>query len=159
MSRTDWSAEAFPWLFVREGRIGTAPAVIKGLRSSHKLAFEVHVSNIQRYATDLALRKARETHGLNLFGVRAVDAMRLEKRLLHWKADILMEFDPLETGIERFAQMDKPNFVGRSALEVRRAASKRRRVVTLEIKSQRLPAHSDASVSWGGCWNGNLRRG
>ena len=38
---------------------------------------------------------------MKLFGARAVDSMRMEKGFLHWKADILVEFDPFETGAGR----------------------------------------------------------
>jgi dimethylglycine dehydrogenase len=55
----------------------------------------------QLYAAYLALRAAGEAHGLKLFGARAVESMRLEKGFLHWKADLLTEFDPFETGLDR----------------------------------------------------------
>ncbi len=146
VSRADWSKEAFPWLSVRSCFIGIAPAVVMGVSFSGELAYEIHVPNNQLFAAFLALRKAGEAHGLRLFGARAVESMRLEKGFLHWKSDLLTEFDPYETGLERFVKLDKGDFIGKRALEARRAAGPRKRLVTLKIEGRDAPAHGGASV-------------
>ena len=146
VSRADWSAEAFPWLSVRECFVGIAPAVVMAVSFSGELAYEIHVPNNQLYAAYLALRKAGEAHGLRLFGSRAIESMRLEKGFLHWKADILTEFDPYETGLSRFVRMEKGEFIGRAALEARRAEGPRRKLVTLAIDCDHAPSHGGASV-------------
>ncbi len=143
-ARGDWSREAFPWLSVREAHIGIAPAVVMAVSFSGELAYEIHVPNNQLYAAYLALRAAGEAHGLTLFGSMAVESMRMEKGFLHWKADILTEFDPFETGLERFVDMQKPDFIGREALANRPAP--KRRLVTLEVSCDYAPAHPGASV-------------
>ncbi|WP_317057588.1 GcvT family protein [Roseovarius rhodophyticola] len=145
-SRGDWSAAAFPWLSVRECFIGIAPATVFSLSFSGELAYEIHVPNNQLYAAYLALRQAGELHGLTLFGSRAVESMRLEKGFLHWKSDILTEFDPFETGLDRFVRMNKPDFIGKAALENRRKQGPQKKLVTLEIDSRDAPAHGGASV-------------
>ena len=68
-----------------------------------------------------ALESAGAPHGLKLFGSRAVESMRLEKGFLHWKSDILTEFDPYETRLERFVRPAKGDFIGREALAARQA--------------------------------------
>ena len=77
---------------------------------SGELAYEIHLPNNQLYAGYLALREAGEAHGLKLFGARAVESMRMEKGYLHWKSDILTEFDPFETGLERFVGYSQERF-------------------------------------------------
>ncbi|MDX1785444.1 MAG: FAD-dependent oxidoreductase [Roseovarius sp.] len=146
VSRADWSAAAFPWLSVRDCFIGIAPATVMGVSFSGELAYEIHVPNNQLYAAYLALRAAGAAHGLRLFGARAVDSMRMEKGYLHWKADLLTEFDPFETGLDRFVKMDKPDFIGKEALAARHADGPRRKLVCLSIDSREAPAHGGASV-------------
>ena len=146
VSRADWSTGAFPWLSARECFIGIAPAVVYSLSFSGELAYEIHVPNTQLYAAYLALRQAGEPHGLTLFGSRAIESMRLEKGFLHWKSDLLTEFDPLETGLSRFVRLDKPEFVGRDALLARHNAGPRKILVTLDIDHPTAPAHPGASV-------------
>ncbi|WP_298837918.1 FAD-dependent oxidoreductase [uncultured Roseobacter sp.] len=159
VSREDWSADAFPWLHVRECFIGIAPAVVMSVSFSGELAYEIHVPNNQLYAAWLTLRNAGKAFGLGLFGSRAVESMRLEKGYLHWKAEILTEFDPFETGLDRFVRMDKPDFVGRGALLQRQAQGPRKRLVTLTVGTHDAPAHGGASVMLDGSVVGTVTSG
>ena len=145
-SRGDWSREAFPWLSVREAHIGIAPVTVLGVSFSGELAYEIHISNESLNAAYAALRRAGDAHGLRLFGSRAVESMRLEKGFLHWKADILTEFDPFETGLDRFVKMEKADFVGKEALQKRQDAGPTRKLVSLAVETQDAPAHPGASV-------------
>ncbi len=149
VARGDWSPEAFPWLSVRECFVGIAPATVLAVSFSGELAYEIHVPNAQLYAAWLSLRAAGSAHGLRLFGSRAVESMRLEKGYLHWKADILTEFDPFETGLHRFVKLDKGDFVGKSALQTRAADGPRKCLVTLEVAAPDRAAHGGASVMVG----------
>jgi dimethylglycine dehydrogenase len=145
-ARGDWSAQGFPWLSARECFIGYAPATVLGVSFSGELAYEIHVPNASLYAAYLALREAGKAFGLKLFGARAVESMRMEKGFLHWKADLLTEFDPFETGLDRFVRMDKPGFIGKAALEARGAAGLRKKLVTLKIDATHAPAPAGASL-------------
>ncbi len=146
VARGDWSKEAFPWLSVREAFVGIAPATVLAVSFSGELAYEIHVPNQNLAAAYTALRRAGEAHGLGLFGARAVESMRLEKGFLHWKADILTEFDPFETGLERFVKLQKPGFVGKDALLDRAEAGPSRKLATLALDSAVAPARGGASV-------------
>ena len=148
-SRGDWSKAAFPWLSARECFVGIAPATVFAVSFSGELAYEIHVPNASLYAAYLALRKAGEPFGMKLFGARAIDSMRMEKGFLHWKADILTEFDPYETGLDRFVRPEKADFIGKQALAERAKAGPKKRLVTLKIEATHAPAHSGASLMLG----------
>ncbi|MEJ6399430.1 GcvT family protein [Yoonia sp. 208BN28-4] len=145
-ARGDWSAAAFPWLSVRECCIGFAPATVMGVSFSGELAYEIHVPNASLYAAYLALKEAGADHGLKLFGARAVEAMRMEMGFLHWKADLITEFDPFETGLSRFVKLDKGDFVGKAALIARQKNGPTAQLVTLQVEASHAPAHPGASV-------------
>ena len=145
-ARGDWSAQMFPWLSVRECTIGFAPAIVMGVSFSGELAYEIHVPNASLYAAYLSLRDAGEAHGLKLFGARAVDSMRMEKGFLHWKADLITEFDPFETGLSRFVKLEKDEFIGKASLVKRQAAGPQGQLVTLKINASHAPAHPGASL-------------
>ena len=148
-TRIDCSPEAFGWLNVRLGFVGIAPAVIMAVSYSGEQAFEIHVPNNQCYAAWLALREAGAPHDLRLFGSMAVESMRMEKGYLHWKADLITEFNPFETGLGRFVAMEK-EFIGRAALEAMVRAGPRKKLVSLEIDCDHAPSHGGASVCVGG---------
>ncbi len=159
VSRGDWSAKALPWLSVRECFIGIAPATVMSVSFSGELAYEIHVPNASLYAAYLALREAGEKHGMKLFGARAVESMRMEKGFLHWKADLLTEFDPFETSLDRFITIDKPDFVGKSALEARVAEGPRKKFVSLQIDCTHAPAHGGGSLMDGNKVVGTITSG
>jgi dimethylglycine dehydrogenase len=146
-ARGDWSAKAFPWLSVRRAFVGIVPAVVMSVSFSGELAYEIHVPNAQLYAAYLALRRAGQAHGLRLFGSYAVESMRLEKGYRHWKADLVTEFTPEESGLERFVKRDKPAFVGKAALL---AATPKKAFVALVLDCTHAPAQGGDSIVKGG---------
>jgi len=158
-ARGDWSKDAFPWLSVRECFIGFSPATVLGVSFSGELAYEIHVPNASLYAVYLALREAGKAHGLQLFGARAVESMRMEKGFLHWKADLLTEFDPFETGLDRFVRPGKGVFIGQEALHKRMADGPTHKLVTLRIGSETTPAHGGGSLMQGGNVVGTITSG
>jgi dimethylglycine dehydrogenase len=159
VSRADWSKEAFPWLSVRECFVGYAPATVIAVSFSGEMAYEIHVPNASLYAAYTALREAGKAHGMKLFGALAVEAMRMEKGYLHWKADILTEFDPFETGLNRFVHLDKSDFIGKAALTERAKTPPKKKLVTLIVDSDKTPARGGASVMDGGVVVGTVSSG
>ncbi|NDW43339.1 FAD-dependent oxidoreductase [Ruegeria sp. PrR005] len=145
VARGDWSASAFPWLSVRRAYVGIAAAVVMAVSYSGEEAFEIHVPISQSLSVWRALRVAGADHDMCLFGSRAIDSMRLEKGYLHWKADLITEFDPFEAGLDRFVDLDKA-FLGKHALMARLGSAERRQLVTLAVETDVAPAHAGASV-------------
>ncbi|MCB1450182.1 MAG: FAD-dependent oxidoreductase [Nitratireductor sp.] len=143
VSRANWTAEAFPWLSVRRACIGIVPAVVMSVSFSGELAYEIHVPNAQLYSAYLALMKAGKEFGIRLFGSRAVESMRMEKGYRHWKADLVTEFTPIESGLGRFVKMGKPDFIGKSALE---KVGINRAFVTMVLNCNDAPAHGGDSI-------------
>jgi dimethylglycine dehydrogenase len=158
-SRGDWSKEAFPWLSVRECFVGFAPATVMGVSFSGELAYEIHVPNASLYAAYLALRQAGKAHGLKLFGARAVESMRMEKGFLHWKSEILTEFDPYETALDRFVKIGRPDFIGKDALLKRKEHGVSKKLVTLRVAATHAPARGGSSVMQDGKVVGTVTSG
>lgn len=146
VARGDWSAQAFPWLSLRQTFIGIAPAIVMAVSFSGELAYEIHIPNESLFAAWTAIVKAGSTHDLALFGARAIESMRLEKGYRHWKADLISEFDPYESDLARFIRPQKPAFIGKEALAARHAKGATRRFVTLVIDNNEAPAQPGASL-------------
>ncbi|MEM8697567.1 MAG: glycine cleavage T C-terminal barrel domain-containing protein, partial [Pseudomonadota bacterium] len=108
----------FPWLSLREVRIGQWPVMAMSVSFSGELAWELHIPNHALLGVYHMLVAAGEAHGLGHFGLYATESMRIEKGYRHWKADLITEFDPYESGLDRFVKLDHM-FPGRSALEGR----------------------------------------
>ena len=142
VARGDWSAQAFPWLSVREARIGITKAVVMAVSFSGELAYEIHVPNAQLL---LAYQTLKAAGDVSLFGSRAVESMRLEKGYRHWKADLITEFDPYESDLSRFVSTKK-DFLGKEALQKRQANGATKRFVSLKIDATHAAAHGGDSM-------------
>ena len=140
----------FKWLSVREMKIGNAKVVAMAVSFSGELAWEIHVKNEDLVSVHDLLMSAGEEHGIGYFGLRAVESMRLEKGFLHWKADLITEYNPFETGLDRFVRLDK-EFVGKAGLAKMQANGPRRKLVSMILGSEDAPAHpGDSIVNKGG---------
>ena len=129
-----------------------------GVSFSGELAYEIHIPNASLYAAYLALKQAGDAHGMKLFGARAVESMRMEKGYLHWKSDLLTEFDPYESGLDRFVKLEK-DFVGKRALVERQSFQEKKKLVTLHVQTDRAAAHGGASVHDGDAVVGTVTSG
>jgi len=79
------------------------------------------------------------------FGLRATESMRIEKGYRDWKADLITEFNPFESALDRFVNLDK-DFVGKTALMTIVDRGPRRKIVSMEIMSDVAPAHPGDSI-------------
>ena len=100
---------------------------------SGQLAFELHVPNEQLYFIWQLLKSAGEGFNLSQLGLYSTESMRLEKGYLHWKAEIIDEFNPIEAGLDRFVQFNKSDFVGKQALLKTLAKGCVKKIVTLQV--------------------------
>jgi dimethylglycine dehydrogenase len=145
----DWSKDEFRWLSAQEVTVAGRKIVAMSVSFSGELAWELHVPNEGLVDCYAALTAAGEPLGLARFGLHATDSMRIEKGYRHWKADLITEFNPMESGLERFVKMDK-QFVGKAALEKMIGIGPRRAFVHLELDSDGAPAHPGDSIVSGG---------
>lgn len=144
--RSDLSAQAFPWMHAKSLFIGHAEVIAMSVSFSGELAYELHVPNEQLYLTWKTLLQAGKVFGLVQFGLYAAESMRLEKGYKHWKADLIYEQNPIESGLERFVNLDKNDFIGKAALLEQLKRGHRKLFVTMEIDCDKSPAHSGDPV-------------
>jgi dimethylglycine dehydrogenase len=144
--RTDWSNEAFPWLTAKAVTIGHAEALAMRVSFSGELGWELHLPNEQLYLAHQILDQAGAGFGLADFGLLATESMRLEKCYRHWKADLISEYDPFESSLERFVNLQKPDFPGKQALLQRRVDGPRRKFVPLIVEGDIAPAHAGDAI-------------
>ena len=83
---------------------------------------------------------------MQIFGARAVESMRMEKGFLAWKHDLITEYDPFETGLNRFTNLQKEDFIGKAALQKRFDSGLKKKLVCLNINFKNAPAPGGASL-------------
>jgi dimethylglycine dehydrogenase len=134
VSDADFSNVAFPWLTGREITVGLAPATALRVNFVGELGWELHHPiEYQNHIFD-ALMAAGEDLGLKPFGIRAMDAMRVEKSYRLIGTELSIEYAAYESGLERFVHPDKGDFIGRDALLAWRERGLANAFVTLEVQ-------------------------
>ena len=138
--RVDVSATAFKLFQVRETAVGFAPAIVTRAGFTGELGFEIWTTP-DYFATlyDDLWETGRDL-GLTRFGGRALSSLRLEKAYGSFNKDFRPDYTAAETGLDRFVDFGKTEFIGRSAAVAERASGPARRFVILEV------AASDADV-------------
>ncbi len=112
---TDVSAHGMRFMAFGEMEVGQAPVWCGRISFTGDLGYELWMpARYQRYVFGL-LREAGEAHGLELFGLHALNSLRLEKGFGSWLREYRPDYDPFEAGLGRFVRMEK-DFIGRDAL-------------------------------------------
>lgn len=141
----DWSASAFPWLTVQSVSLNGIDILAMAVSFSGELAWELHIPNEHLKAVFELLKDAGEPYGMRPFGLHATDSMRIEKGYRHWKADLITEYNPIESDLERFIDLDK-GFFGKEGLLKQINQGARRQFVSIEIDADHAPAQPGDSV-------------
>ena len=130
----DVSNAAFPWLTGRHLSIGAAGLMALRVNFLGELGFEFHHPiEMQNYIFD-RLMAAGASFGIKPFGIRAMDALRLEKSYKLIPRELSIEYAALESGLDRFIDLKKPDFIGRDALLGWKAKGFANRSVTLRVE-------------------------
>ena len=133
LTRADLSNEAFPWLSSRLIDVKLAPAMAFRMNFVGELGWELHHPiEYQNHIFD-ALMEAGAEHGLKPFGIRAMDAMRLEKSYRLVGTELSIEYAALESGLDRFVHLNKGDFKGRQKLSEWQEKGFQNTMVTLEV--------------------------
>ena len=138
--RIDLSAEAFKLFRVQETAVGFAPALLTRAGFTGELGYEIWTTPDYLETLYEDLWDAGRDLGLVHFGGRALSSLRLEKAYGSFNKDFRPDYTPAETGLDRFVDFEKADFIGRSAALAERAAGPRRRFVIMEV------ADADAEV-------------
>ncbi|MGI9301908.1 MAG: GcvT family protein [Gammaproteobacteria bacterium] len=131
----DLSGNAFPWLTAQTICIGLSDDV-RALRVNFvgDLGWELHHPiQYQNHIFD-ALVEAGKEFDLAMVGMRAMDALRIEKSYRMWAQDLTTEYSIFEAGLDRFVKLDKGEFIGREALIAQQKEGIPQRFVTLEVE-------------------------
>jgi len=133
VSDDDFSNEAFAWLTGGDVVIGLAPTKALRVNFVGELGWELHHGlEYQNHIFDVLFEAGRDL-GLAPFGIRAMDAMRLEKSYRMVGTELSIEYAAYESGLHRFVHPNKGDFIGRDALVRWREQGFANQFVTMEV--------------------------
>jgi dimethylglycine dehydrogenase len=133
ITTTDLSNDNFKWLSGQEISVGVANAHALRVNFVGELGFELHHPIDMQNTIFDAVMEAGAEFGIKPFGIRAMDAMRLEKSYRLVPRELSIEYSAYESGLDRFVHPDKGDFLGRDALVKRHEAGDEWTQVTMEV--------------------------
>ncbi|GAA4225885.1 glycine cleavage system aminomethyltransferase T/glycine/D-amino acid oxidase-like deaminating enzyme [Streptosporangium album] len=127
LAGADFSREGFGYFRGRHGHVGTVPVTALRLSYIGELGWELYTTADLGAKLWDTLWEEGQRHGIIAAGRGAFSSLRLEKGYRSFGVDMTYEHDPYEAGLG-FAvrQAGEDDFIGRAALEERRAAVRRK---------------------------------
>lgn len=122
----DLSPEAFPFMSLRDGRVAGLPARIVRVSFTGELSFEINVAPRHLPALWDRIMAAGAPHGILPVGSEANHVLRVEKGFLSLGHEVDGTVDPYDLGMGWAMSRKKPDYIGKRAVEIRRAAGKMR---------------------------------
>lgn len=137
---------SLPWLSIQEANVIGLPCRLARVSFAGELGWEIHA----KMDHIPALYDAVVAAGAVPFGMYALDSLRLEKGYRHWKGDLSTDYSLLESGLDRFMRLDKPqDFPGKTALLSERQSGATRRFATLIVESNDIDPPYMSNVWFG----------
>ncbi len=137
---------ALPWLTHQPARVAGRPCRLVRVSFAGELGWEIHAANEEMPDIHAAVLDG----GAVPFGMFALDSLRIEKGYRTWKRDLSTDYTLLESGLDRFVRLDKPeDFPGRQALLSERQQGSKKRFATLVVEGAGADAPS-MSTLWHG---------
>ncbi|MFF1307503.1 FAD-dependent oxidoreductase [Streptomyces sp. NPDC058307] len=132
----DFSATGLKYFRAKRAHIGSVPVTAMRLSYVGELGWELYTTaDLGQKLWDTLWRAARPLGGIAA-GRGAFNTLRLEKGYRSFGTDMTYEHDPYEAGVAFAVKADKEDFVGKAALE-RRRADVRRKLTCLTIEDPR----------------------
>lgn len=160
LTHQDLSTAAFPFMAVRRMDLGMAPAIVGRVSYTGDLGYEIWMKpQYQRYLYDLIL-EAGEEFGIRLFGLRALNALRLEKSYGSWSREYRPLYGPLEARLDRFVALDKAaDFIGKAAARSERENGGTLRLCTFILEAKDADVIGDEPIYLDGVVRGWVTSG
>lgn len=149
-SDIDFSAEAFPYMGVREGTLAGIPVRAMRVGFVGELGYELHVPTSYGEALWDKLLEAGKSFGIRPFGVEAQRVLRLEKGHIIIGQDTDAMTTPDEVQMAWAISGKKPFFVGARSIEMRRRHPSKRKLVGFKLPAGGpLPEESNLLIANG----------
>ena len=143
---SDVSNEALRFFDARELEVGLVPALVCRVSYTGDLGYEIYVDSDHQIALWQALAAAGGAHAMKPFGMRAMMSLRLEKSFGAWMREYRPEYSPAETGLDRFVDLRKNDFIGRDAAMRERDAPPGRRLCTFLVDARDADVWADEPI-------------
>ena len=133
LTHQDLSSAAIPFMGLSTLDVGLVRTKTARVSVTGELGYEINCDAADHATLYQTLYQAcADSNGVE-FGYNALLSLRLEKSFGIWNAEFMQAYTPIETGLGRWIDFKKPNFIGRDAALKEREHGTGRCIVTLEV--------------------------
>ena len=116
VSSYDCSNKNFRFMEMKLIPVSLCECLVGRVSYTGDLGFEIWMEAENQRTVFQTLMEAGESLGIGLFGLRALNSLRLEKNYGSWAREYRPIYGPLEAGLDRFVAYDKDaDFIGKEA--------------------------------------------
>ncbi|HEU0138935.1 MAG TPA: glycine cleavage system aminomethyltransferase GcvT [Bryobacteraceae bacterium] len=119
-----------------DGEVSGVPARIARTGYTGEDGFEIYVAPDEAPAIWAELLVAGEEFGIRPCGLGARNTLRLEAKMALYGHEIHASITPYEADLGWIVKLDKPDFIGKQALEKQKAEGIRRKLVGFEMRGR-----------------------
>lgn len=126
LAKLSTTIPASNYTFIEEGNVDGIKGIVSRTGYTGEDGFEIYCDSADAVALWDKLLEAGKDEGLIPCGLGARDTLRLEAGMPLYGHELSEDINPYEAVLGFFVKMDKPDFIGKAALESARPVSRRR---------------------------------
>lgn len=131
---------ALPFMTAIRMDLAFAPALVARLSVTGELGYEIYVATTYLSALLDSVLEISSEFGARYIGMYALNSLRLEKSFGIWSREFSRDYTPRMSGLDRFVDYAKAEFIGRTAALKDRDSAPDKRLVTLAVDSSEADA-------------------
>lgn len=148
LTETNLADIAF-FYFKKDVKISGKNCLISRTGYTGEDGFEIYMNHEDaEYLWDKILETGKDK-GAKPTGLGSRDTLRFEANLPLYGNELSPEITPLEAGFGMFVKLNKPNFIGKEALEKQKAEGLKRKIVGFELEAPGIARHGYEVLSNG----------
>ena len=127
---------AMKFLDVRRMVVGQADCIVQRVSYTGDLGYEIYCDAMDQRSLWHALWGAGQPHGMIPFGMRAMMSLRLDRFFGSWLREFSPDYTAAETGLDRFIDWKRNDFVGDGPAAAERDTPPARQLVTFIVEAE-----------------------
>jgi aminomethyltransferase len=133
--------EAIKYYHFAEGEVAGKKAVISRTGYTGEDGFELYIDANDAVYVWRRVLEAGAADTLGPIGLGARDSLRLEMGYALYGNDLTEDDSPLEAGLGWVVKLDKPDFIGKTALVLQKEQGIRKKLIGFRLKERGFPRH------------------
>ena len=127
---------AMKFLDVRRMVVGQADCIVQRVSYTGDLGYEIYCDAMDQRSLWHVLWNAGQPHGMIPFGMRAMMSLRLDRFFGSWLREFSPDYTAAETGLDRFIDWKRNDFVGYGPAAAERDAPPARQLATFVVEAE-----------------------